>query len=113
MKALTFVGGSDEELRAFPVVARRRAGYQLYVVQMGGAPFDSKPLQSVGPGCREIRVRDTSGAYRVFFAATIGDDVFVLHCFQKKTRRTPQGALALGKRRYREMTELIRERGPK
>jgi len=113
VKALTFVGGSDAELRAFPVVARRRTGYQLYLVQMGEAPFDSKPLSSIGPGCREVRVRDASGAYRVFFVATMGDDVFVLHCFQKKTQRTPQAALDTGRRRYREMTELIRARGRK
>jgi len=113
VKPVTFIGGSDEELRAFPAVARHRAGYQLYLVQMGDAPHDSKPMPSVGAGCREIRVRDSRGAFRVFFVANIGKDVYVLHCFQKKTQRTPQAALALGKRRYQQMMEIVEAKGRK
>ena len=113
MKPLTFVGGADEELREFPSLARHRAGYQLYLVQKGDSPSDSKPLASVGPGCREIRVRESSGAYRVLFVASVGTDVYVLHCFQKKSQRTPQAAVALGKRRYQEMMEIVRGKGRK
>ena len=111
MKPLTFVGGADGELRAFPSVARHRAGYQLYLVQKGDSPFDAKPLASIGPGCREIRIRESSGAYRVLYVATVGTDVYVLHCFQKKSQRTPQQAVALAKRRYQEMMEIVRGKG--
>ena len=113
MRPLTFVGGADQELRAFPSAARHRAGYQLYLVQMGDSPSDSKPMASVGPGCREIRVREPSGAYRVLYVASIGTDVYVLHCFQKKSQRTPQAAVALAKRRYQEMIEIVRGKGRK
>jgi phage-related protein len=113
VKPVTFVGGSDEELRAFPAVARQRAGYQLYLVQMGDDPYDSKPMSSVGPGCREIRVREPGGTFRVFFVASVGKNVFVLHCFQKKTQRTPQAALVVGKRRYQQMIEIVQAKGPK
>jgi phage-related protein len=54
MKPVVFIGGADEELRGFPPDARHRAGYQLFLVQTGDDPFDSKPIPSVGPGCREI-----------------------------------------------------------
>lgn len=111
MKPVVFIGGSDEELRAFPAVARQRAGYQLYLVQRGDDPYDSKPMPSVGPGCREIRVREPSGAFRVFFVASVGKDVYVLHCFQKKSQRTPQAALTLGKRRYQQMIEIVGSKG--
>lgn len=111
VKPVTFVGGADEELRRFPSVARQRAGYQLYLVQMGDDPTDAKPMASVGPGCREIRVREASGAFRVFFVATVGKEVYVLHCFQKKSQRTPPTAIALGQRRYREMMELQKAKG--
>ncbi len=111
VKPVVFVGGADEELRRFPAVARQRAGYQLYLVQMGDAPHDAKPMASVGPGCREIRVREASGAFRVFFVANMGRDVYVLHCFQKKSQRTPPAALAVGQRRYREMMEIVRAKG--
>jgi phage-related protein len=63
---------------------------------------------SIGPGCREIRVRDeTSNAYRVFYVAAVADVVYVLHCcFQKKTRQTTKSDVDLGKQRYREMKDV-------
>jgi len=103
------MGGADEDLRSFPSSARHRAGYQPYLVQSGAEPTDWKPLPTIGPGCREIRVRDDSGAYRVVYVATIGDAVYVLHCFQKKTQRTAKADLDVGKTRYQAMRALIEE----
>ena len=73
VKGITFLGSSVDDLRAFPEVARQRAGFQLYLVQSGKEPPDWKPMTTIGPRCREIRVRDASGAYRVFYVATLGD----------------------------------------
>jgi phage-related protein len=101
------MGGADEALRNFPPPARQRAGYQLYLVQSGAEPSDWKPMATIGPGCREIRIRDDSGAYRVFYVATVGDAVYVLHCFQKKTQRTAKADLDVGKARYQAMRALI------
>jgi len=49
-------------------------------------------------------------AYRVLYVASIGDTVFVLHCFQKKSQRTATSDINLGKQRYKQMTKLIRAR---
>ena len=75
VKDVVFVGSACDDLRSFPVDARQRAGYQLYLVQVGLDPTDWRPMASVGPGCREIRVRADPGAYRVLYLATIGDAV--------------------------------------
>jgi phage-related protein len=107
VKDVVFVGGSGDDLRSFPAVARLRAGYQLYLVQMGLGPTDWKPMPSVGTGCREIRVRAEGDAYRVSYVATIGDAVYVLHCFQKKARQTAKADIDLAKQRYRQVTETI------
>jgi phage-related protein len=48
-------------------------------------------MTSIGPGVREIRIRQASGAYRVIYLATIGDAVHVLHAFQKKPKQRPGG----------------------
>lgn len=108
MKDIVFIGGSGEDLRSFPTDARQRAGYQLYLVQMGLEPLDWKPMASVGPGCCEVRVRTARDAYRVLYVASGGDAVYVLHCFQKKTRQTAKADIDLGRQRYRQMTELTR-----
>lgn len=104
-KDLVFIGSSIDDLRSFPPVARQRCGYQLHLVQAGQDPSDWKPMPSVGPGCREIRVRDAGGAYRVFYVATIGKRVFVLHCFEKRSQRTAKADVELGKQRYKQMKD--------
>lgn len=98
-----FIGGSGADLRNFPPVARQRTGYQLFLVQMGADPTGWKPMPSVGRGCHEIWVRAEGDAYRVVYAASIGDAVYVLHCFEKKTRQTPKVDIDLANQRYRQV----------
>jgi phage-related protein len=107
VKDVVFVGGAGDDLRSFPLDARQRAGYQLYLVQMGLDPSDWKPMPSIGPGCREIRVR-APGAYRVVYVAAIGEAVYVLHCFQKKARQTTKADIDLARQRYTQVTEMAR-----
>lgn len=109
VKDIVLVGGAGASLRDFPTDARHRIGYQLYLVQMGADPDNWKPMATVGPGCREIRVRTSSGAWRVIYAAAIGDAVYVLHCFEKKTQRTAQADIDLAKQRYRQAIEVARQ----
>ena len=67
MKPVEFMGDSLARLRDFPPMARRAAGYQLDRVQRGLEPDDWKPMPSVGPGVRELRLRDRGGAFRVIY----------------------------------------------
>lgn len=105
MKVAYFVGAAREELAAFPASARRRAGYELFLVQVGREPPDFKPMPSVGPGAYEIRVRDEAGAFRVIYVAKFEHAVYVLHAFQKKTQKTPQSDIELAARRYKLIGE--------
>ena len=101
MKLLTFVGTTLADLREFPEDARREAGYQLDRVQNGLDPKDWRPMPSVGAGVREVRIRDASGAYRIFYLTCVGDQAYVLHAFTKKTQRTNLSDISIGKARYR------------
>ena len=103
MKPLVFLGDSLDRVRAFPEKARRNAGFQLDRVQRGLDPDDWKPMTTIGPGVREIRVRDATGAYRIVFVASIAEAVYVLHAFQKKTQRTSARDLKLTQVRFREL----------
>jgi phage-related protein len=103
MKPVSFVGSALDDLRAFPHSARRMAGYQIERVQRGIDPDDWKPMTTVGPGVREIRVRDASGAFRVLYLAQRAEAVYVLHAFQKKSQRTSQQDLDLGRKRFKEL----------
>jgi phage-related protein len=103
-KPLFFVGSALEDLRAFPRAPRREAGYQLDRVQFGLDPSNWKPMPTVGRGVREIRIH-YEGQYRVIYVATIDDAVYVLHAFQKKTRKTRKHDIERARRRIKWIKE--------
>jgi len=102
-KPLHFLGSSLDDLRAFPEEARRDAGFNLDFVQRGLEPLDWKPMRAVGLGVKEIRVRDAAGAFRVIYLAARPEGVYVLHCFQKKTRKTRKADIDLATSRLRSI----------
>lgn len=98
-RAIVWLGSSLTDLRAFPDDARRDSGYQLRRVQSGLMPSDWKPLSSVGPGVREIRVH-TGVEHRVFYVAKFSEAIYVLHAFEKKTRQARSEDIEVARRRY-------------
>jgi len=100
LKPVIWMGGSREDLRAFPIDARGGAGYQLDRVQRGEEPDDWKPMNAVGQGVREIRIHEESGAFRVIYLSSWPEGVYVLHCFQKKTQQTSRRDLQLATQRF-------------
>lgn len=105
MKAVYFAGTARRDLAGFPESARRDAGHELFMVQVGREPTDFKPIPSVGPGAYEIRVRDEAGTFRVIYVAKFQDAVYVLHAFQKKTWKTAKADIELAARRYKLIGE--------
>ena len=108
-KPVEFLGSSLDDLRAFPLSARREAGHQIDQVQNGFEPDDWKPMNTVGQGVREIRVRDSAGAgaFRVVYVAKFADAVYVIHCFQKKTEKTSKADIDLASKRYRDLLQEL------
>jgi len=104
-KPLRFLGDSHDVLTTFPEDARRGAGFALYMVQIGRDPDDWKPMATIGPGVREIRVRDESGAFRLIYIAKFLEAVYVLHCFNKKSQQTAAKDIALSRKRLKELLE--------
>ena len=95
------MGGSRDDLKAFPREARREIGYQLEHVQEGVDPDDWKPMSKVGPGVREIRIQESSGAFRYIYLSKRPEGIYVLHCFQKKTQKTSRQDLDLAEKRFK------------
>ena len=108
-KLIYWVGSALDDLRAFPQHARRRAGYQLRRIQQGLTPTDFKPLPSVGSGVHEIRIH-TELAHRVIYVAKFEEAVYVLHAFEKRSRKTPRRDLEHARRR---LAEVVRARAPR
>lgn len=102
MKALNFVGSSLDDLRNFPDEARRAAGFELYSLQCGLEPSDWGSMGTVGRGVREIRIH-VLGEWRVLYVAKFSGAIYVLHAFQKKSRKTSRKDVDLASRRYRQI----------
>jgi phage-related protein len=109
-KPLIWLGSSRGDLRAFPALVRRLAGFQLRRVQHGLDPDDWKPMQTVGPGVREIRIQ-IAGAHRVFYVTTRPEAIYVLHAFQKKTQKTSAYDLRIGRERFRVIQKVGQQHG--
>jgi len=103
---MIWLGSSRDDVRCFPVDARRDAGLQLRQVQRGRDPKDWKAMPSVAPGVREIRIH-TVVEHRVVYVAKFAEGVYVLHAFEKKSRKTPQRELEIAQNRLRA---LVRQR---
>ncbi len=102
MKPLNFVGSSLDDLRNFPEEARKAAGFELFAVQRGLEPNDWKSMPSIGRGVKEIRIH-ILGEWRVIYVAKFEDAVYVLHSFQKKSRKTNQHDIEIVRKRYKQI----------
>lgn len=112
MKSVIWLGDSLARVRDFAPEARHEAGVQLGLVQAGLQPFDWKPMPAVGLGVNEIRVR-SAGAYRVIYVAKFLEAVYVLHAFQKKSRKTARMDIDLARRRFGALVQDRRQQWPK
>ncbi len=91
-----------DDIRNFPDEARRAAGFELRAVQNGLEPNDWKPMAVVGSGVKEIRIH-VLGEWRVIYVAKFRDAVYVLHSFQKKSRKTNRNDIELARQRYEQI----------
>ncbi len=102
IKPLKFIASSLDDLRNFPDEARRAAGFELHAVQSGLEPSDWKPMQVVGSGVMEIRIH-ILGEWRVIYVAKHHEAIYVLHAFQKKTKKTSRQEIDLARQRYKQI----------
>ncbi|MHC1726761.1 MAG: type II toxin-antitoxin system RelE/ParE family toxin [Syntrophobacteraceae bacterium] len=105
------MGNSKKNIRDFPLGAQKLIGDELQLMQFGGMPKDAKPFKGVGSGVFEIALKYDTNAYRTVVAVQLGTRIYVLHAFQKKSKRgiaTPQHEIDLINKRYSEARELAK-----
>jgi phage-related protein len=102
IKPLKFIASSLDDLRNFPDEARRAAGFELHAIQSGLEPSDWKPVQVVGSGVKEIRIH-ILGEWRIIYVAKYREAVYVLHAFQKKSKKTSRQEIDLARQRYKQI----------
>jgi phage-related protein len=112
MRLVRFMGDSREVLRELPDEVKSEIGYALRRVQQGKMPENAKPLKGIAPGVLEI-VSDFRGdTFRAVYTVRFPRAVYVLHVFQKKSKRgiaTPQREIELVKRRLAQVVKVEAE----
>lgn len=115
LRPLEFVRSSKKELLVLPDEVQQVFGYALFLAQTGRMHCSAKPLKGFGSaGVLEV-VEDMRGdTYRAVYTVRLADAVYVLHCFQKKSKRgreTPQQTMELIRERLKEAERIAKERG--
>jgi phage-related protein len=102
LKPLRWIGSSWDDLKAMSDEVQDQIGFDLYHAQLGNRPPNAKVLKGFGGGVFELIEHDSGGTYRAVYTVRFAEAIYVLHVFQKKSKRgikTP----------YHEI-ELIRSR---
>lgn len=106
-KPIAWIGSSLDDLKKLPDEPRRNLGFALSAVQAGKFPTTAKPLKGLG-GVYEIRTDFDRNTYRAVYAVNLGDAIYVLHVFQKKSKKgiaTPKADMDLIRARLKVAQE--------
>ncbi|MBI3336870.1 type II toxin-antitoxin system RelE/ParE family toxin [Candidatus Peregrinibacteria bacterium] len=113
LRPLEWLGDTRERIREVPAPVQARIGRALMYAQAGETHPYAKPLKGMGSGVFEVVVRYETDTYRAVYAVKIGETVYVLHVFMKKSGRplgtgikTPQIDIDLIQRRLKMAQQM-------
>lgn len=109
LKQLEWVGSSKKDLLEFPEEVRKEIGYALFIAQHGGTHESAKLFKGHGSGVYEIISDYDTNAYRAIYIVNLNDKIYVLHAFQKKSKRNikmPKEELAVLEERLKKVRGL-------
>lgn len=110
-RPIAWVRAAKKEFQTFPEGAQLALARVLTMVADGGYPDIAKPLKGFGSGVLELALKHRGDAYRLIYAVQIGADVWVMHAFQKKSKRgiaTPNAEIDLIHERLKRLKEFLR-----
>jgi len=103
-------GDSRKVVAGFPEHVRADLGLALYELQLGKKPsIATRRMESVGPGVYELKEGDEQTWYRVMYLSRLDDAIYVLHCFEKRTRKTEKRDLRIARERLLHVLQRIQE----
>jgi phage-related protein len=109
LRPVRWMGDCLKVLRSFPEEVQHDIGYSLMLVQAGLKPLEAKPLKGIDSGVLEIVTRYDGDSYRTIYATKLGEYLYVLHVFQKKSKsgiKTTQQDIDLVIKRLKEAKKL-------
>jgi phage-related protein len=110
-RRVSWVRAAHKAFEAFPAEVQERMATALRIAARGQKADISKPMKGLGSGVLEIAVAHRGDAFRAVYTVQVGEDVWVLHCFQKKSTRgvkTPRKDIDLIRSRLAQLRRMER-----
>ncbi len=108
---ISWIKSAQRVVLRFPVTVQREIARALDIAAAGEKSDTAKPMKGMGAGVLEIVLRHRSDAFRAVYAVKIGDDVWVIHAFQKKSKtgiKTPKEETDVIRDRLKRLKEMLR-----
>lgn len=109
-RKISWVKAALKDFRGFPQDAQVRAMTALTFIAEGATPDIAKPLAGLGGGVWELAIKSRGDAYRVVYALQLGEDIWIVHAFQKKSKKgiaTPKPEIDLVRERLKRLKEQL------
>lgn len=111
-RPIGWVKGALRDFQRFPEATQGKAVEALTIVADGAMPGIAKPLAGLGSGVWELVLRERGDAYRVVYALQLGEAIYVVHAFQKKSKSgiaTPKAEIDLVAERIKRLKEELKQ----
>lgn len=113
VRQIIWMGSSLKDVKKFPEKVKDEIGYILYLVQIGEHHQNIKPLTGMPGGIMEIISDYNKDTYRVFYTAKLGNEIYVLHTFMKKSKKgskIPNEDLEVINQRFKRALEMSKNK---
>jgi phage-related protein len=110
-RPISWLKGARRDFEDFPQGAQIEMARALTILAEGRMPDVAKPLTGLGAGVMELALKHRGDAFRVVYALHIGDDIWVIHAFQKKSKsgiKTPKQEIDLIRDRLKRLREMLK-----
>ena len=109
-RPVSWIRAALKDFEAFPEEARSVSLAALTIAAEGGKADIAKPMKAMGSGVFEIALPYRGNAFRVVYAVNLGEEIWVMHAFQKKSTRrikTPKHEIDLIRDRLKRLKEML------
>src|SRR5689334_15326014 len=110
LRAVSWIASARKNFLDFPAGAQEIVLTALTIAADGGKSDIAKPLKGMGSGVFEIALPHRGNAFRVVYAVQLGEEIWVVHAFQKKSVRgikTARREVQLIKQRLKRLKEML------
>ena len=110
-RPISWIKAALRDFQDFPAGAQAELLRALVVAAEGGKADVAKPMKGLGAGIFEVALKYRGDAFRTVYAVQIGDALWVVHAFQKKSKtgiKTPKQEIDLIHDRLKRLKEALR-----